>query len=101
QRRNQFRTITVAAFPAEGVLSSEVLLPIKSKVEAFGRALPPGYHLEIGGEYDQQMESFGELSVVMLISVALIFLALVMQFRHAIKPFLVFAAIPYGVVGAL
>ncbi len=30
-----------------------------------------------------------------------IFLALVMQFNHAVKPFLVFAAVPYGVVGAV
>jgi multidrug efflux pump subunit AcrB len=30
-----------------------------------------------------------------------IFLALVIQFRNAIKPFIVFAAIPYGIVGAL
>ena len=37
----------------------------------------------------------------MLISIALIYLALVFQFKHAIKPLIVFAAIPYGVVGAV
>ena len=37
----------------------------------------------------------------MLISIAMIFLALVLQFKHAIKPLIVFAAIPFGVVGAL
>jgi len=31
----------------------------------------------------------------------MIFLALVIQFKHAIKPFTVFAAIPFGVMGAL
>jgi len=31
----------------------------------------------------------------------MIFLALVVQFRHAVKPFIVFAAIPYGMVGAI
>ena len=34
-------------------------------------------------------------------SISLIFLALVCQFNSAIKPLLVFAAAPYGVVGAL
>jgi multidrug efflux pump subunit AcrB len=100
QRRNQFRTITVSAFPAEGRLSSEVLMPLKKRIDAFGEALPPGYELEIGGEYEQQMESFGELVIVMLISVIMIFLALVIQFKHAIKPIIVFAAIPFGIVGA-
>ena len=101
QRRNQFRTITVSAFPADGHLSSEVLMPLKERIEAYGRSLPPGYTLEIGGEHEKQVEGFGELAVVMLISVVMIFLALVVQFRHAVKPMIVFAAIPFGMVGAL
>ena len=101
QRRNQFRTITVSAFSADGTLPSEVLLPVMKKIEAFGRSLPPGYKLEVGGEYEKQVESFGELVIVLLISVVVIFLALVVQFKHALKPLLVFAAIPYGFVGAL
>jgi multidrug efflux pump subunit AcrB len=37
----------------------------------------------------------------MAISIALIFIALAIQFRHTIKPLLVLAAARYGVVGAL
>ena len=33
--------------------------------------------------------------------VVCIFLALVFQFKNAIKPFIVFAAVPFGMVGAL
>ena len=36
-----------------------------------------------------------------VICVCAIYLALLTQFRHAVKPLIVFAAIPYGVVGAL
>jgi multidrug efflux pump subunit AcrB len=74
------------------------LLP---KIENFQKQLPSGYFLEIGGEYDEQMKGFKELSVVMAISVLLIYMALAIQFRSAVKPFLVFAAIPYGMTGAL
>jgi multidrug efflux pump subunit AcrB len=101
QRRNQFRTITISAFADNAHVSSEVLLPLKERIEAYGRTLPPGYQLEIGGEYEKQMEGFGELALVMLISAIMIFLALVVQFKHAIKPVIVFAAIPFGFVGAL
>jgi multidrug efflux pump len=62
---------------------------------------PPGYRLEIGGEYEEQKRGFRELAVVMAMSVAMIFLALMVQFRDAVKPFVVFAAIPYGMVGAV
>jgi multidrug efflux pump subunit AcrB len=37
----------------------------------------------------------------MMVSIGMIFLALVVQFRNAVKPLIVFAAIPYGMVGAL
>jgi multidrug efflux pump len=41
------------------------------------------------------------MALVMLASVALIYFALVFQFDSAVKPIIVFAAIPYGMVGAL
>src|SRR5512142_3319337 len=101
KRRNQFRTVTVSAFPIPGILPSQVLTPLLPKIKEFQNNLPPGYFLEIGGEYEEQVKGFKQLGVVMAISVVLIYIALVLQFRNAIKPFLVFAAIPYGMTGAL
>src|SRR5262249_57135082 len=100
QRRNQFRTITISAFPADDVLPSEVLNAAMPGLKALERSLPPGYTLEIGGEYGEQVKGFGNLAGVMLISIAIIFLALVLQFRHAVKPLIVFAAIPFGIIRA-
>jgi multidrug efflux pump subunit AcrB len=101
RRRNQFRTVTVATFPMPGVLPSEVLGAARAGLTAFAKTLPPGYTMEIGGEEEEQLKGFKELGVVMLVSVGAIFLALVFQFRNAFKPLIVFAAIPFGVVGAL
>jgi multidrug efflux pump subunit AcrB len=101
QRRNQFRTITVSAFPAAGSLPSEVLDAAMPKIQEFERRLPPGYGLEIGGEREEQLKGFRNLAIVMLISVVMIYLALVFQFKNAVKPAIVFAAIPYGIVGSL
>jgi multidrug efflux pump subunit AcrB len=101
QRRNQFRTITVSAFPADGYLPSEVLGAITPRLRAIEASLPPGYRLEIGGEQEEQLKGFANLAVVMAMSVVMIFLALVIQFKHAFKPLIVFAAIPYGAAGAL
>ena len=101
QRRNQFRTITISAFPEARVLPSEVLDAALPRLETFRNGLPTGYQMEIGGEREEQVKGFMDLAIVMLISIALIYLALVFQFKHAIKPLIVFAAIPYGIVGAL
>ena len=99
--RNQFRTITVSANPSEGKLPSEVMTAARPKLEEFAKELPVGYRMEIGGEEEDQVKSFKELVIVLMVSVAAIFMALVFQFKNAIKPFIVFAAVPFGMVGAL
>jgi multidrug efflux pump subunit AcrB len=101
RRRNQFRTITVSCSPVEGVLASEVMAVARPRLDEVAKSLPPGYKMEIGGEEESQVEGFHDLAVVLAISVAAIFLTLVFQFRSAIKPVIVFAAVPYGAVGAL
>jgi multidrug efflux pump subunit AcrB len=101
KRRDQFHTITVACFPVHGLLPSQVLSAAMPAIRDFERQLPPGFAVEIGGEGEKQKEGFGDLAVVLAVSVAAIFLALVLQFRNAVKPLLVFGAIPYGVVGAV
>jgi multidrug efflux pump subunit AcrB len=101
RRRNQFRTITVSAAPQEGVLASEVMAQARPALDAIAAALPPGYKLEVGGEEEKTKEGFGDLAVVLAISVGAIFLALAFQFKNAVKPFIVFAAVPFGAAGAL
>lgn len=101
RRRNQFRTITVAAFPVSGVLPSEVIKAALPALEKLGASMPPGYELVVGGEAEEQKKGFGQLAVVLALSIFSIFLALVIQFKSAVKPLVVFAAIPYGVAGAL
>jgi multidrug efflux pump subunit AcrB len=101
RRREHFRTISVLCFPAPGVLASEVLAPAQARLADLKKSLPPGYQLEIAGEQAKQVEGFRNLAVVLLISLVGIYLALLIQFKNAIKPLLVFAAAPYGAVGAL
>ncbi len=101
RRRAHYRTITVAAFTAPGVLASEVLNEALPKIKELQATVPTGYKIEIGGEYAKQQTGFGELSVILLISCLMIYVALVIQFNSAIKPILVFMCVPYGVVGAL
>ncbi len=101
KRRNRVRAITVGAFPADGILPSQVLAEIGPELAGFEKTLPPGYRVVVAGEQEEQKKGFGNLAMVLGVSVAAIFLALVLQFRSAIKPVVVFAAIPYGVVGAL
>jgi multidrug efflux pump subunit AcrB len=100
-RREHFRTISILCYPQPGVLASEVLEPILPKLQDFQKNLPPGYQFRIGGEMAKQTDGFNNLKVVLIVSLLGIYVALLIQFNNAVKPLLVFAAAPYGVVGAL
>ena len=91
------RTVTVSAFAVPGALPSQVLLVARGGLAEVRAHLPPGYRLETAGE----QEGFRELALVMAASMALIYFALVFQFDSALKPVVVFAAIPYGMAGAM
>ena len=101
RRRDQFRTITVGAFPMPGALPSEVMNAARAGLSKLGASLEPGYKLVVGGTEEEQNKGFGEMSIIMATSVFMIFLAMVIQFNHAFKPIIVFLTIPLGVVGAL
>ncbi|QNI31960.1 efflux RND transporter permease subunit [Alloacidobacterium dinghuense] len=99
-RLEQFRTINVRSFPVAGHLSSEVLREAMPRLRELEASLPAGYRIQIGGEFDKTKTGFRNMALVMGISIAAVFLALAFQFKNAIKPLLVLAAAPYGMIGA-
>jgi multidrug efflux pump subunit AcrB len=100
-RIDHFREMSIYAFPAPGHLASEITTVALPKLREFQKTVPPGYKITVGGEYDKQQDGFRNLAIVLAISISAIYLALLFQFNNAVKPFLVFAAAPYGVAGAL
>jgi CzcA family heavy metal efflux pump len=66
--------------------------------------LPPGATLEFGGLYQQQQESFKNLTLVLLMAIFLVFAVLLVEFRSIIQPLaIVLGAVLalFGVVAAL
>jgi len=100
-RRDQVRTLSVQAFPRQGKLPSEIMAGIRPELTKLRASLPPGYRVEVGGEEEEQLKGFKNLQLVLLICVVAIFLALVIQFKSATKPLIVFSAIPFGIMASL
>jgi multidrug efflux pump subunit AcrB len=98
-RRDLERTITVGAIPRDGALASVLLAGARAELAALD--LPPGYRIEFGGEHEMQARAFGAVKIALQVSVVLIFLALVWQFANVFKPLIVFAAVPFGMVGVV
>jgi multidrug efflux pump subunit AcrB len=99
-RVNQYRAINVAALPAPGHLAADVTESLMPRFREFEQHLPPEYRFEIVGELKEQLRGQKQSLVVLISSVIAIYLALVFQFKNAVKPFIVFAGIPFGAAGA-
>ncbi|RRA47465.1 efflux RND transporter permease subunit [Acidipila sp. EB88] len=100
RRYNGSPAITVSCYPADGSLASTVLKRARPAITSLTRNLPAGYSLSIEGEDKAQNSGFGDLAIALGASVLTIYLVLMVQFRNIVKPLIVFAAIPFGCIGA-
>lgn len=74
---------------------TEAIIP---QLEAYN--WPEGYSYYMGGEYETQTESFGDLGILLISSLILIFAVLVLQFRSITQPLIIFSAIPLAISGS-
>ncbi len=97
-RFNQLRAATVRAYSRVGELPSAVLARAKPGLRKL--ILPPGYKLEFAGEAQELKKSQAEMGLVMKVSLSLIALAMVIQFRSVTKSLVVMLVVPLGLIGA-
>jgi multidrug efflux pump subunit AcrB len=92
------RAVTVKAYSVFDELPSRVLERARKTIDNI--TLPAGYALEYAGEERELKNSRREMRRVMLISLSLIALAMVIQFRSILKSLVVMLTVPLGLVGA-
>lgn len=63
--------------------------------------LPEGYHIEYGGQFENEQHASRILLLASLLSVAVIFLLLYLQFRHALESAVVLLNLPLALVGGI
>ena len=100
-RRDHQRCITVKCDTVPGVLASSVVKDMQKRLGRLSTEWQPGYRFQFGGEYEEQVKGFDSVGIALLASLALIYLALVFQFNSVTKPLVVFAGVPFGMVGGM
>ena len=63
--------------------------------------LPPNYQIEIKGDAEEQAKSFHALALGVLLSIALIYIALAAQFESLLDPLIILGSLPLGAVGVV
>jgi len=93
------RTLTIRSETKDGVLPSELLKAVSPEIAKID--LPAGYRIYYGGEYANQQETYSYMFIALIISIILIFLVLLFQFRNLKETGLVMLTIPLSMFGAV
>jgi multidrug efflux pump subunit AcrB len=104
RRVNQERAVTLKVVPpgnlsleeSIGVLRDDIIPGLKEK-----GFVPPGYELRIGGSSDKLQAMIKALSGDFVLAVVLVYLILVLIFRHWGHPFTILLSVPIGLTGGV
>lgn len=97
-RDNQARTISVTS-----QLSGRDVGSVSADIEAALKnyQLPENYTFEMSGQQKEMQDAFGDLGLVLLLAVILVYMVMASQFESFVHPFVIMFSIPFGFGGAL
>lgn len=98
-RENQSRYMTVTATVAEESNATLLSRELQPLIDAY--ELPDGYTIDTAGESDMVNQMVIQMSKVLLLGLALIYLVMVAQFQSLLSPFIVLFTVPLAFTGGL
>ena len=96
-RDQQRRCVTVTATVADGYNVTHVTSAARQALGSV--ALPDGVTVEFNGENEQIMDAMGQLLLMLLLGVVLVYFIMVAQFQSLKSPFIVMFTIPLAFTG--
>ncbi len=100
-RRNGLPTVTIGSRIERGLLANTVSGRVRPKLDAMLADLPNGYFIEIDGELEETAKAQIQVVRAIGISIVLMFLVLTVQYNSLLKPVIIMAAVPLGLIGVL
>jgi CzcA family heavy metal efflux pump len=98
--REDLRQLTAVSARFSGIDLGHGIAAIQQRL-AQTLALPRGVHLEFGGLYRQQQDSFRNLGLVLLCAIALVYAVLILEFRAVLQPLAIVIGSVLALLGAL
>jgi multidrug efflux pump subunit AcrB len=96
--RNGLRTLSVLSEAQLGVKPSRILKEIKPQIDQL--SLPPGISIAYGGDAESSADNQPTMMTSLAVSLVLIFLTLLFQFKSLGKTLIVLSTFPLSLLGA-
>jgi multidrug efflux pump len=98
-RRSRELTLTVRADIVDGVQAPDVTMAIDPTLAEVRKSLPPGYRVEPGGAYEENLKAQQSIASGMPIAFAVVLGMLMLQLKSFSRSFMVLLTAPLGIVG--
>ena len=99
ERKDRERYIKVSAVLANGAALSDAVALSQSIIS--DTDIPSDISVEIAGDYEDQQDTFGDLIVLMLLIVILVYMVMASQFESFMSPFVIMFSLPFALVGVV
>jgi hydrophobic/amphiphilic exporter-1 (mainly G- bacteria), HAE1 family len=98
ERKRRERIVTVSVTPYK-VSMGELANKIKAEVAKTNK--PADVLVDVGGAYEDMGETFGDLGMLLLLSLLLVYIVMASQFESLKMPLIIMASIPFAFTGVI
>lgn len=99
ERKDRQRIVTVSGVVAQGKALSDLVADTKAMMSK--EKLPDGINYKVGGTYEDQQKSFGDLGSLLVLIILLVFIVMAAEFESLRDPFVIMFAIPFAFTGVI
>ena len=96
ERKRKERIVTVSVTPYKRALN---LIAADIQKEIAAVEIPSGVMVEISGAYEDMMESFMDIGLLMVVAIILVYLVIASQFESLKMPLIIMLSIPFAFSG--
>ena len=99
QRKDRERMVSVTAVVGRGMVLSDVVKMANEVIE--DTDIPSEIMTKIAGDYETQQEMFGDLIVLLILIIIMVYIVMAAQFENLMKPFVIMFSVPFTFTGVL
>lgn len=99
ERKDRQRIVTVSGVVAKGKALSDLVAETQSMMKKV--QLPDGISYKVGGTYEDQQKSFGDLGSLLILIILLVFIVMAAEFESLRDPFVIMFSIPFAFTGVI
>ena len=99
ERKDRSRLITVTGIVAKGAALSDA---VESCNEIIGSMeIPSELSTVIAGDFEDQQEMFGQMLMLIVLMILLVYMVMASQFESLMAPFVIMFSVPFALVGVI